>query len=363
MRRHPPPSPVLLSLLCLLVPLALASAWAQSPALRLRMQPVYDPMMNNEEAFRLLVPRDWRMEGGIVWRPELSNLAYLQLRLSDPGGGVALEFFPTPPFTWSMQGYPGFPPGSLYLGSYVAAPLDPESFVRQVILPQMRGRVSPRVLRTEPLPLLAQVVAAGVQEEGAVKQVAAARTRVEYQEGGRAFEEDIYLVLVYSRVPLTPQYVWWGPDRAFGFRAERGQLDRQAPLLEAMLASLRVNRLWFAKVIQVRQMWIQNQLQAIRNAAELSRYIARTSDEISDMQQRAWENKTASEDRVAQAYTEYVRGVETYHDSYAGRDVQLPTGYAQVWASRDGEYLLANDVGFNPNEGGRGTWQRIGSAH
>ncbi|HSB54930.1 MAG TPA: hypothetical protein VLD58_11260 [Gemmatimonadales bacterium] len=346
----------------LLFPLALAPAAAQSPALRLRMQPVRDPMMGNEEAFRLLVPHDWRTEGGLVWRSELSTLVYLQLRLSDPRGVAGLEFFPTPPFTWSMQGYPGFPPGSLYLGSYVAQPMDPENFVRQLILPQLRGRVSPRVIRTEPLPKLAQEVAPSVQEAGAVKQVVAARTRIEYEEGGRALEEDIYVVLVYSQVPLTPQYVWWGPDRAFGFRAEKGQLDRQAPLLEAMLASLRVNRLWFAKVIQVRQMWIQNQMQAIRNAAELSRYIARTSDEISDMQQQAWENKRASEERTSQAYTEYIRGVETYHDSYAGRDVHLPTGYSQVWASRDGEYILANDVNFNPNEGGRGTWQRIGPA-
>ena len=47
----------------------------------------------------MLVPKDWRVEGGIVWRPEISNLAYLQLRLSDPQGSSALEFFPTLPFT------------------------------------------------------------------------------------------------------------------------------------------------------------------------------------------------------------------------------------------------------------------------
>ncbi|HWA57441.1 MAG TPA: hypothetical protein VG692_09315 [Gemmatimonadales bacterium] len=357
MRRHIP------LLLGLLFPAAIAPLAAQSPTLRLRIQPVIDPMMNNEEAFRLLVPREWRTEGGLVWRGELSNLVYLQLRLGDPQGRTALEFFPTLPFTWSMQGYPGFPPGSLYLGAYVAQPMDPETFVRQLILPQLRGRVSPRVVRTEALPKLAEQVAAGVQEPGAVKQVVAGRTRVEYEEGGRAFEEDIYVVMVYTRVPLTPQYLWWGPERAFGFRAEKGQLDRQAPLLQAMLASLRIDPRWFAKVTQVRQMWIENQMQAIRNAAELSRYIARTSDEISAMQQQAWENRQASEERTSRAYLEYIRGVETYHDSYSGRDVQLPTGYSQVWASRDGEYILANDLHFNPNEAGRGSWERIQAVH
>lgn len=332
---------------------------AQSPVLRLRMQALKDPMIDNDEAFRLLIPRDWRMEGGVVWRPDICTLSYLQLRLSDPQGLTALEFFPTIPFVWSAQGIMGFPPGSLYLGSYVVQPLDPENFVRQLILPQMRGKVSPRLVRTEPLPALAQQVAPGVQEAGAVKQVVAARTRIEYRDGGQDFEEDIYTVLVYTQVPLTPQIMFWGPDRVFGFRALKGQLDRQAPLLEAMLASVRVNRNWFAKVMQVRAMWIQNQMQAVQSAAELSRYIARTSDEISDMQQQAWENKRVSEERTARAYTEYIRGVETYHDGYAGRDVQLPTGYGQVWASRDGDYILANDPSFNPNESARGTWQRI----
>lgn len=345
----------------LVVALAMAgtSLASQTPALRLRLQPVIDPMVNNEVAFRMLVPKDWRVEGGIVWRPEISTLAYLQLRLSDPQGSSALEFFPTLPFTWNVQGYPGFPPGSLYLGSYVVQPLDPENFVRHILLPQMRARVSPRVLRTDPLPELANQVALTVQEPGAVKQVGAARTRIEYQEGTKTFEEDIYSVIVYSQVPMTPGLTWWGPERLFGFRAEKGQLDRQAPLLQAIFASARVNRLWFAHVLQVREAWMQNQMQAIRNAAELSRYIARTSNEISDMQQQAWENRRASEDRSAEAFSEYIRGVESYRDPYAGHEVQLPTGYSEVWASRNGDYILANDPGFNPNVSAQGTWQRI----
>jgi hypothetical protein len=336
---------------------------AQQSALRLRVQAIHDPMMNNEEAFHFLVPADWRVEGGIVWRPEISTLAYLQLRFSDPGNVNALEFFPTLPFTWSQQGYYGFPPGSLYLGSYVVAPLDPDNFVRQIVLPQMRGRVSPTVIRTDPLPELANAVAPSVQEAGAIKQVAAARTRIEYKEGAKSYEEDIYSVIVYSQVPMTPGVVWWGPDRLFGFRAEKGQLDRQAPLLETIFASVRVNRGWFGRLLQVREAWIQNQMQAIRNAGELSRYIARTTDEMSDMQMQAWQNRQASEDRSAEAFIQYIRGVETYHDPFGNQDVQLPTGYHDVWISRAGEYILADDPHFNPNVSATGTWQRVDPSH
>ena len=349
----------------LIVALMAASAplLGQTSPLRLRLQAVRDPMMNNEEAFSLLVPKDWRVAGGIVWRPELSNLAYLQLRLVDPAGVNALEFFPTLPYTWSQQGLLGFPPGSLYLGSYVVAPLDPDNYVRRVLLPQMRGGVAPTVIRTDPLPELAQQVAPTVQEAGAIKQVAAARTRIEYREGARTIEEDIYSVIVYTQVPMTPGVIFWGPERLFGFRAEKGQLDRQAPLLQTMFASARVNRPWFGRLLQVREAWIQNQMQAIRNAGELSRYISRTSNEISDMQQQVWENRRASEDRSAEAFSRYIRGVETYHDPYAGREIELPTGYGNVWASRDGDYILANDPNFNPNVSAQGTWQRIDPSH
>ncbi len=340
------------------VPLA-----GQTTPLRLRMQAIRDPMVNNEEAFGLLVPEGWRMEGGIVWRSELSNLALLQMRLSDPQGVRALEIFPNIPYTWNQQGYYGFPPGSLYLGSYVVQPLAPDDFVRLVLLPQVRGKVSPKVIRTEPLPELARQVAPTVQEPGAMKQVAAARTRIEYQEGARTIEEDIYCVIVYTQVPAMPGVTYWGAEHAFGFRAEKGQLDRQAALLQAVSASVRLNPRWFGQVLQVREAWVQNQMQAIRNAGELSRYIAQTTDQMSDAQMQAWQNRRASEDRTADAFTQYIRGVETYRDPYSERDVQLPTGYHDVWASRDGQYILADDPHFNPNESATGTWQRIDPTH
>lgn len=132
-----------------------------------------------------------------------------------------------------------------------------------------------------------------LQEAGAIKQVAAARTRSEYREGAKSYEEDIDSVMVYSQVPVNPGVMFRGPDRLFGFRAEKGQLDRQAALLQTIFASVRVNRGWFGRVLQVREAWIQNQLQAIRSAAELSRYIAQTTDEMSDMHQQVYDRTAA----------------------------------------------------------------------
>jgi len=341
------------------LPVFLALVAAQPSSLRLRMLSVADPAMGNEEAFRMLIPSDWRVEGGVVWHPELATLAYSAMRISSPSGPERLEVFPVLPFTWSERGYIGFPQGSLYLGQIVQPPVDIPAFLQQAVLPQYRGDVSPRITGGEDLPDVANAIGASIQEPGATKRVVARRTRIEYQEGGRSLEEDVYCVMVYTQTYLTPGITMWGPERLFGFRAEKGKLDAQTPLLYAMGSSLWISPSWFNKYLQLRDMWIQNQMAAIRSAGELSRYLSRTSDEISAMRQEAWEQRQASQDRISQQFSEYIRGVETYHDPFQDRPVQLPSGYNDVWVSRNGEYILSTDVNFNPNVATQGTWQRI----
>lgn len=348
---------------CLVAPLMLAITGApliaQRGALRFRSVSITDPLMNNEEAFRLLVPVDWRVTGGIDWHPELATLAFTRLVLTDPRSPTALEVFPSIPYTWNERGLLGVTPGGLYLGMYAVPPVDVDRFVREMLLPSVRGAVRPRILGREALPAVARQLAIQLQEPGAVKQTEAVRTRITYQSGGQAIEEDIYCLMVYSRTPAVPGLTLWGADRVFGFRAAAGQLDRQAPVLHAIASSVRVNPRWFARYLQAREAWVAGRMEGIRQAGELSRYLSRTSAEISDMQMQAWENRQASQDRTHQRFSEYIRGVGTYHDPYQGREVELPSGYNDVWVSRAGEYILANDPNLNPNVSAGGTWERM----
>jgi hypothetical protein len=328
--------------------------------LRLRRLSVTDPMMGGDEAFSMLVPADWRVEGGVVWRPELATLAYTAMRIASPRGPDQLEVLPNIPFTWNEAGYWGFGPGSLYLGMYVQQPIwDAQQYVQAVVLPQFRQGLGARIVGRQELPDIARITAAAVQEPGAQKRVIAERVRIEYVEGDRPIEEDIYCILVFTQTPMAPGITMWGTDRLLGFRAEKGKLDAQAPLLLAMTSSVRINPAWMSKYLQVQQMWVQNQMQAIRSAGELSRYLARTSDEISDMSMRAWEERQASQDRMSREFSEYIRGVETYDDPVAGRDVQLPSAYNEAWVSANGEYILSNDPNFNPNVGSNQSWERM----
>ena len=120
-----------------------------------------------------------------------------------------------------------------------------------------------------------------------------------------------------------------------------------------MVFSVRINPSWLNKYLQVQQMWIQNQMQAIRSAGELSRYLSRTSAEISDMNMRAWEERQASQDRLSREFSEYIRGVETYVDPVNSRNVELPSGFGNVWTNGS-DYILSDSPGYNPNSAGAG---------
>jgi hypothetical protein len=330
-----------------------------STPLRLHPVIVRDPMVNNIEAFRFLAPVGWQTAGGVQWRHQQSNLATVAMRVWNPTGSESLEVFPVVPMVWSQSGIAFFPPGSTYLGNEVRMPLEPPAYVQQVIIPRHRAQVNPRLLGATPLPAVAEAVAPTVQEPGMNKQVHAAKVRLEYMENGRAMEEDMYVVLVYAASPMMPGFTLWTADRLYSFKAAKGTLDEASKTLQAIATSVQPNLEWFAQYQQVVQLWQQGQMQSIRQAGELSRYLAQTNKEISAMIREGYEQRQAAQDRTSASFSQYIRGVESYKDPTLSRSVELPSGYRDVWRSTSGEYLLSNEAGFNPNVGSTQSWTRL----
>ncbi len=332
--------------------------------LRLKLLEVRDPGINNEVAFTMLIPVDWQTTGGVEWRQNQSNLATSHMVVSSPDGKVALEFFPVVPCNWTEGGIAGFPVGSNYLGNIIYPPLtDAAQYIGEALLPFYRQGIEPQMIEREPLPAVAQAITQVVAEPNVQKLVVAERVRIGYAWNGQDYQEDYYVALVFATGPMLPGTTFWQAHQQYAFRAPAGQLDQYAPLLNAMVSSIRVQPRWFAGYRYVVQLWQQNQMQAIRNAGELSRRIAQNSDEIMRMNQEAYENQQRSSDRIAHQWSETIRGVETYHDPFADRDVELPNEYKDVWVNPNGEYLLSNDVNFNPNEtGDTQQWQRAAVA-
>jgi hypothetical protein len=319
--------------------------------IRLRPLVVRDAQLNNVEALRLLVPTDWRAQGGIVWRHDRSILATAVLKFTGPGG-EELNFLPIEPFAQSNPGY-GFGVGANYLGNELQPAMDPRTFVTRIVMPRYRREVgAARLIRSEDVP----GIPAPAPEAGITSQVRAGRFRFAYTVNGRPMEEDVYCVLQYNAAPAV-QSIYWNALQLHSMRAEQGRLDGQTRLMQAMVSSARVNLQWYNGYRQVWQMWQQNVMQSIRNAGALSRYIAGINHEITTMNRQAWEQQQAAQDRMSRRFAEYVRGVDTYRNPVTSQNVALPGGYGRAWTNRLGEYIVSDNQSFNPNIGSTVEWQ------
>lgn len=314
------------------------------------------------EAFSFLAPADWVVEGGLVWRVHPTMPAAVAIRVHSPKGPEQLECFPTVAFSWG--GYlpvTGFPQGSVYLGNEVQPPVrDAIAYLKNRHLPRARSNVRARIVKTEALPKLAEAARqAEPSPPGGPEMVfTAGRVRIEYELEGKTVEEDLYCVLNSIALPVGNMTIQIA-DKVYALRASKGRLDDTTRLFETMIHSTRINLQWFNRYTQLVQALNRAQMNRIRAAGELSRYISRTSSEISDMTRQSYEARQAAQDRINKNWSQYMRGVDAYRDPVAGRAVELPSGYGNAWVNGNGEYVVTDSVNFNPNVELEGNWQKL----
>jgi hypothetical protein len=148
-----------------------------------------------------------------------------------------------------------------------------------------------------------------------------------------------------GRMEMTTQYIS-SASRVFGFRAPAGRLDEQERLFATMVASVQVNPAWDAALNRLALNLAQIQIQS---AAERSRIWSEATAEVSRIRMEAWENQRASQDRIAQAWSQTMRGVETFVEPGEAATVELQSGFDNAWSNGVGEYVLSDRPSFNPN--------------
>jgi hypothetical protein len=103
----------------------------------------------------------------------------------------------------------------------------------------------------------------------------------------------------------------------------------------------------------------QRQIQQIRSVGEMSRILSQTSNEISDMMMETYNQRQEANDRIAENFSQYVRGVDQYQNPFEEKGVELPSGYNHAWVNNNGEYILTDDPNFNPGVGSNLHWQEM----
>jgi len=320
------------------------------------------------EAFRALVPKGWRAEGSITWSADPALPAQARFRFSDPDGLTGLDLFPAAAFFWTDNRtfLATNPPGTLRFGTKVAAPVDVSTALRRWILPTVRGGAAGlRVVREEPVPELARL-ARGEPAGGARTSGQAAKLRLEYAEGGRPVEEELFASVAEVVIPLpgsalSPPYwiEYWSIDHVFALRAPRGRLEAERRTFETMIRSIVVNPRWFAKVVNVREALVADAMRGIHRAGQLGAAISAAGSQLRDDQLADWERRQRVNDRVVEDFTDGIRGVDRFVDERAGKEVELPSGYGKAWANDLGEYIVTDDPNLNPNVGSNQHWVEL----
>lgn len=324
--------------------------------MRLIKRSVQDPAVNNIEGATLLVPEGWNVEGGFVWNPLLSMQASLLLRVSDGQTGAAVETLPSQQFVWPLQQMPTpVYPGTNWMGSIIMPlPRDPAQVVWETLMPGPLAHLrTAQPIRNDNLPQYAAEFARTIP---AGLTVSANRLRYTFSTGGRAWEEDVYLIVTFGQPDGYTQF-WW--TNAATLRAPSGELDRATPLLQVVLQSLRITLDWSATLEYVRGLFRQGQAQQLADVRRLGQIAAQHREEIRQMHQQVWEERQAAQDRQNFALREILGGVETVTNPFDARPVEVPAGYAGCWVNQKGDVLLSENSTFDPRPGETDDWRQM----
>lgn len=331
------------------------------PAGALRVQPAQILDRHGFEkplvAATMLVPVGWKGEGGVEWNPmdQCGGEGYrFNWKATAPDGVGAVAVLPAE--RWSSGNFP-MPQNNCLSSTASGVRAYLEWFAQ-------RSRPGARVLDFRPRPDLA----APYQQLAQLPAAPGMRTWVEggelligYQVGGRPVREAIATVTAFIHTRMEGlgggqaiELLQGQAFTGFAMRAPEGQLDFK--MADAIRQSFHGAPEWNARIrrsAEERNRVVMESNRRIaednlRGARERSEIIARTGQEINDIQMGTWRSQNESSDRTQRERVEAIRGVETYNDPQGGGTVQLSSLYQHAWRLRDGSYLLTNDVNLDP---------------
>jgi len=335
--------------------------------LKLKTISFVDKEGTGTEAFKLLIPSDWQYEGGVKWVLDNAGMpAVSQFRVWNPKGTEEFRVFPNQAFFWTNNQLTSslFPVGSKYYGNEVLAPLKPLQALKDIViarfLPNVQGL---KVISEQDISNL--VNPPGTAAPSALQApVQAGKIRIEYVENGKSFEDEIYCVVEATSFPVQSMFgtttnTLWGVNYISSFRAEKGKLDANTKLFQTISRSVQINPQWFNTYVQVIEYLIKMNIQQIKSVGELGSIIAQTGSQIRQENLDLYNQREAVNDQISNQFSQVIRGVDSYYNPLEENNVELPSGYDNVWVNNLGEYVLAENSSYNPNIGGNQNFQKL----
>jgi hypothetical protein len=327
----------------------------------------------------LLIPVDWQMQGATTWNIKDScNTIQTHLTANGPDGRGFENF---PEYNWVWADDPTFYQQNFAqkarMGTHacdVMAPMSAQDYLRRNL---SKIRPNAQLAGFQPAPkLMESLTEEAHQAEQMAQQIKmvrqvkadATKARVKYMLNGTPVEEWIYAGILISGVRSpsldmrTMQQVQrWTYNcvaRTAAQHAPEGQLDASVKLFELIGTTYRLNPEWQSKVSGQALAMQKIELKGIRDRSAI---VAKSAEDTRNAQREIYENQSRAEEHTSTQFSQYVRGVETYRDPDTGSTVDLDNRYGHAWINNQGEYLLSDQAGFDPNavSGNTQTWKQL----
>lgn len=324
------------------------------------------------EAYSILIPKGWTSDGGILWNAPGTNCAgtYRQMRANSADGKYTFAMLPDVLFNWSsdpqmQQFYQGQRGGQC---SY-APPMNAENYLRNVFVRELGGA---KVISVEANQAVVdhmrqsnEKVMTELRQYGAGQMSfdqTAINAVVKWNDGSEGLVT-LGVSILINQVPnaytggASQSYTTQVTQRSV-FKYPAAQADQAKNLYTMIMSSFRTNPGWNDAV---NNFWKQARQQSnivhigkIKAMDEQTRRIGEQAIRNGqqrlasmDTENRAWEQRQNSQDRMHTEFIKTIREVENFRDENG--KWEMSAHYNHAWSRGDGNnFLMTNDPNFNP---------------
>ena len=299
-----------------------------------------------EGAFTFLAPADWRVQGGVLRVSPLTSggalnaiAAKLDLTLSSPDGLVSLHWYPETMFVDARR-LPAagvFPPGSNYNGAIVLPVPDAFGYIQQGFRHAHPHATGLKVKGRYALPKAAQ----SYQEVARAMRVPiqfrfdAGLIVVEYQEGGRAWEEALYTAV--QDFGQAGAGLWNNKD-TFSVRAPLGELEKTGRIVAIILQSVQLN-----------PKWVEGE---IRGQMQRDQIALRTQEEIARLDREIVEHRRRTNAEINNQVFHNLMGTDEYVNPISKKVEVGSNAWNYRWVNERGEAIYSDDSNYDPKSSG-----------
>jgi hypothetical protein len=280
-----------------------------------------------ENAFSLLLPRSWILEGGAIriLDPNIAganNMVECKFDLTakkDPEGSVMIRWLPEMLCIDQSQAW-GNPEGAVFNNTLVRRKRDPVSFILQVAVPYAHpNAMNVRVRNSKPLPgLVSKYYGIVDPSMKAVTNVSyqAALVEFTYDENGKAYLER--MITVIEDYGLNGGGLWKNRE-SFLIRTPVNEMSKWEPVIQ------------------------------VNGQRQRSGVIAATQKELQEMEYAINSNRRNTYSEINKDMYLTLTGQNEYTNPFTGKIETDTDNWKNRWTNSSGDLIYSNNPVYDPN--------------